>query len=174
MKKRNSTLTLWMSRPPPPQVAYRKCVAESVVVEPFGPPAPPPQCFFLLEPPPPLSALSMACCNGAGRKGKERKEGSACDVVVDSRAPPLVCLCARNLGGISKRDLKDSSAQLLYFLAVIYIAKKRLPTLWIESSKIKCFLGFSFQEKVQKQFRQKKKKNHWPQEKHRDLVIFCY
>jgi hypothetical protein len=141
----------------PPQVAYRKCVAESVVVEPFGPPPAPPQCFFLLElPPPPLSALSMACCNGAGRKGKERKQGSARDVVVDPRAPPLVCLCARNLGGISKRDPKDSSAQVLYFLAYIYIySQKGYLLCKLKVLKSSAFSDFLSQKKSKKNFAKK-------------------
>jgi len=111
----------------PPQVAYRKCVAESVVVEPFGPPAAPPQCFFLLEPPPPpLSALSMACCNGAGRKGKERKEGrkrvwrrrrlsssSAC-----------VSVCAQFGRHLETRSQRQQRPSLIFSRCYIYSQKK--------------------------------------------------
>jgi hypothetical protein len=144
----------------PPQVAYRKCVAESVVVEPFGPPPAPPQCFFLLEPPPPpppLSALSMACCNGAGRKGKERKEGSARDVVVDSRAPPLVCpVCAQFGRHLKTRSQRQQRPGLIFSRLYIYIySQKGYLLCKLKVLKSSAFWDFLSKKRSKKHFAKK-------------------
>jgi hypothetical protein len=143
---------------PPPQVAYRKCVAESVVVEPFGPPPAPPQCFFLLEPPPPpppLSALSMACCNGAGRKGKERKRSKEARLTSSSTLELLrLCVCVRAIWAASRNEIPKTG---LIFSRLLYTySQKGYLLCKLKVLKSSAFWDFLCKKKSKNNFAKKK------------------